>query len=152
VADELDGAVEDLRQAGLAAAERAFIRALGNVKSVARDLCPVGHTQRKRGFGGRAGGALQSSLHVEYLGRAGDQLLARCTSTLPYAGVQHEIPYHHPGLYTGGSAGPVFKAKYFERAVEIIFGSGADPLGDPGRQLNAVPDKFADLLKDETEG
>lgn len=150
MADDLAGAVEDLRKEGAAAAERAFIRALGNVKSVARDLCPVGHTQRKRGFGGRAGANLQNSLHVEFLGRAGDQLLGRCTSSLPYAGVQHEVAYHHPGLYTG-APGPVFKAKYFERAVEIIFGSGADPAGDPLRQLNAVPSKFSKLLEEETE-
>ncbi|HEY3321710.1 MAG TPA: hypothetical protein VGP72_14665 [Planctomycetota bacterium] len=146
MSDTVDGAIRDLAREGDAKVLRAFKQALGNVEGVSKDLCPVGHYGRKRGFGGRAGAALQNSLHVEFLGQQGTDLIGRCISPLPYARAQHEDLYFHPGIYTG-APGSQYEAKFFERAVAIIFGNGVDPAGDPGGQLRTLPAGFQELLE-----
>jgi hypothetical protein len=94
-------------------------------------MVPVGYYGRARGKAGRQGGDLQRSLVTEYLGRSGQTLSARCTSILPYANRQHEEAFYHPGIYQGkGIPRKKYAAKYFGRAVELVFGSGSDPLDD----------------------
>lgn len=149
MSDDANAVMRALQRDGTEIAVRAFRKALGNVESVAKDLCPVGHYGRARGKAGRAGGALQNATRVEYIGVIGNQIRARCVNALPYAAVQHDEAFHHPGLYTG-AAGQEYAARYFERAVEIVFGEGSDPLGDPGGQLGgALPAGFQEILEDE---
>jgi len=123
-------------------AERAFRKSLGNVESIAKDLAPVGHYKRSRGKAGKAGGDLRVSLRVEFIGRNGNTLVARCTSPIACATVQHDEAFHHPGLYTG-AAGERFKSKFFERAVEMIFGEGKDPLA---KHSGSTPATFKEIL------
>lgn len=156
MANEDDKAVKGLQREGESLAERAFKLSLGNVETLAKTLAPVGHYARSRGKPGRSGGDLRQSLRVEYTGQQGAYLTARLSSALPYAARQHNEEFHHPGLYTG-APGDKYAAKYFERAVEMIFGGGKDPSGrfsggpgrDPkGRYLAAPPATFKEIMDD----
>jgi hypothetical protein len=144
VSDNVGDTVAGLQADGQAAAIAAFRKALGNVESVAKDLCPVGHYKRSRGKSGKSGGDLKQSLVVAYMGLSSNQLIGRCISALAYAGRQHDQPFHHPGLYTG-SPGEVYASKFFERGVAMVFGSGNDPLG---KFSGSKPATFAEILKD----
>lgn len=156
MADEAERAVNGLKREGETLVERAFKLSLGNVETLAKTLAPVGHYARSRGKPGRSGGDLRQSLRVEYTGPKGAYLTARLSSALPYAARQHNQEYHHPGLYTG-APGDKYRAAYFERAVEMVFGGGKDPAGrfsggpgrDPkGRYLAAPPATFKEIMAD----
>ena len=139
--------IEAIQKAGEAAAQRAFIKCLGNIQGIAVALCPVGHYGAKPRYG-RVGGELANSLHVEFTGRSGDTLTGRCTSTLPYAGVQHSQAFHHPGLYSGSDAGPAYASRFFERAVVMEMFGVPDPLG---LYTGKLPATFEKLLKSEAK-
>lgn len=157
MADDLNDAMKSLEREGHGIAARAFRKAVGNVEAVAKTLAPVGHYGRSRGkrdakgrfikgaSPGRAGGDLRQSLRAEFIGRAGNDLTARLSSALPYAQRQHEEEFHHPGKYTG-APGKRYAAKYWERAVEVVFGSGDDPLG---QYAGPAPAGFQELLEEE---
>jgi len=143
-----------VNQAGLLmrkAVESAFKKSVGNVELVAKQLAPVGHTGRRRGFAGRAGGTLQNSLKTQVTSLNGVVLSGRAFSAIVYATRQHDESYHHPGKYTG-APGPRFAAKFFQRAAEICF-NGKDPANDIGGQLRRqpVPPPFAEILDDEVQ-
>jgi hypothetical protein len=145
MSSDLNEVFAGLQADGAALAQGAFTGALGNCQSLAKQMVPVGVYNTGRGAKAIQGGALQSSLHVEFLGRADNTLIGRCTSNLPYARVQHDEPFHHPGLYTGGRAGEVYASRYFERAMAMIFYGTPDPLG---RYQGPVPATFEQLLKE----
>lgn len=141
--------VSGLTEDGRDAARRAFARALLNVESLAKDMAPKGLYGVKRGRAGKSGGDLRASLRVIFLGENGTDLSAMCTSPLPYAERQHEEEFHHPGLYARGLHGDKYASKYFERAIEMIFGAGRDPLG---KHQGAVPADFQELLNEALNG
>jgi hypothetical protein len=156
--DDLDNAIHQLDTEGKLTAARAFRASLVNVEAVAKQLAPFGQypvaKTDKHGrisFKREKGGDLRASLRVEYLGFDGNFLRARCSSDLPYAHRQHEEAFHHPGMYSAPVAGvgPVYISAFFSRAVEICFGSGRDPIGDPNGWLNTTPAHFRELLKRE---
>jgi hypothetical protein len=148
MSSDISQVIKELQGDGEAISTRAFRQAIGNVESVAKRVCPVGHYGRARGKGGKSGGDLKQSLIVEFTGKKGASLTARCASALPYAAAQHDEAFHHPGLYSGGSAGPKYAAKYFERAAGMVFGDGTDPLG---QHSGDRPETFQDLLKKESQ-
>lgn len=152
--DDADTATKGLEKEGAALAVRAFKKSLRNVEAAAKELAPVGHYGRSRGKAGRTGGDLRRSLRVEYLGRSGEEVRARLSSELPYAEPQHNKAFHHPGLYTG-APGDKYAAKFFERAVQMVFGTGASGAGgaggrDPlGKYQGPSPATFKELLEEE---
>lgn len=143
MSDNLDKAFDDLGNEGAARAEAAFKQGVQECGELAGHLCPVGIYDNKRGRNGKTGGELVLSLFAEYLGRDGDSLKARFGSPLPYAAVQHDVAFCHPGIYSG-RPGDKYAAKYFSRAVAMVFGDGEDPLG---RFTGAKPATFKELLQ-----
>lgn len=142
---DLDAAMKALEADGVLRTVRAFKQGLVSVEALAKAMCPVGHYGRSRGKAGRPGGDLRQSLRVVFLGQQGNELVARLTSDSAYARPQHDNEYHHPGLYTG-APGDKYAAKFFERAVEIVFGDGEDPLA---RFHGPLPAHFKELLEEQ---
>jgi hypothetical protein len=141
---DLNQVMHDLGADAEKIAVNAFRQSLRNTSELAKQLCPVGSYGRRRGRAAKDGGDLRKSLIIEFDARVAGHVVGRCYSGLAYAQVQHDEAFHHPGLYTRGSAGPKYAAKYFERAVEMVFGSLTDPLGKFSGQL---PASFKELLK-----
>jgi hypothetical protein len=140
---DADALARDLARQMEERAIRAFKGGLANVEGLSKDLCPVGHYGRARGRAGRAGGDLRQSIRVEFVGQKGRVLQGHITSSLPYAEVQHDDEFHHPGLYTG-AAGPAYVSRFVEAAVDYIFSDKA--LYNPGN-LPALPGaRFKELL------
>jgi len=148
MADDPREVMRRLGQDGAAYAQAAFSKALRNIEGLAKVMCPVGHYGRARGKPGRAGGDLRASLRVEFVGKQGNELVARCTSSLPYAARQHDEPFHHPGLYTG-AAGDKYAAKFFDRAAVMIMHAQPDPLNKYKGPKRAT---FAEMLEREVKG
>ncbi len=145
---DVERVIHELGDEGRKIVTTCFKQSLGNTEAVSKAVCPVGHYDAGRGKPGRPGGELQNSLRVEYLGESGDELHGRCTSDKVYARNQHESVFHHPGKYTG-VPGPPFRAAFFERAFEVVFGGGSDPLG---LYAGLFPAGFQELLEEMVKG
>ena len=142
MSDNVDDVMAAMDAEARGRAERAFKQGVQLAGELAGQLCPVGYYGARRGKAGKSGGDLKLSLVAEYLGESGGEFQARFSSPLAYAWTQHEIELHHPGLYTG-RPGERYAAKFFSRAIDMIFVSGNDP---QGRYAGAKPATFQELL------
>ena len=147
MSSDVGDTVAGLQADGQAAAIAAFRKALGNCESVAKDLCPLGQYGGRRGRSSKTGGDLRQSLRVEFIGASSNELLARCISSLAYAGRQHDEVLWHPGLYSN-AAQVKYAARFFEAAVETIFED--KPLYNPRGLAVTEPAHFKELLDDQT--